>query len=209
MEPDTQAYVAVMEEIKRRTALVYALIDRNILVMFEATHVETMVLQVRMITELIALASLAAHKAIFEVQQKKFEKHWDPVQILKNVERLNPDFYSRPISEIPSQQEGVKSHLVDLQSGFMTREELVEIHGRCGNVLHARNPYGTPLDYEQYGSLVPTWMERIMALLNTHQVRLLDSDTFYLVHMREGRDDQAHMYTFRRADVAGSQASAS
>ncbi len=154
MEPDTQAYVAVMQEIKRRTTLVYALLDRQVTVMYEVTHIETMVLQVRMITELIALASLAANRAIFENQQRKFEKHWDPVQILKDVERLNPNFYPRPVIELPATQPGVKSDMVDRTDGYLTRAELIEVHGRCGNVLHARNPYRAPHDYELYESLV-------------------------------------------------------
>ncbi len=42
-------------------------------------------------------------------------------------------------------------------------------------------------------------MGRIMALLNTHQIRLLDEDTFHLVHMREEQDEHVHVYTFDRA----------
>ena len=48
--------------------------------MYRATHVESMVLQVRMITELVALASLAANKSLFEKNKKKFEKHWQPAK---------------------------------------------------------------------------------------------------------------------------------
>jgi hypothetical protein len=169
--------------------------------MFPATQIEAMVLQVRMIMELVALASLAANKAIFEQNQEKFEKHWDPVKILKDVERLNPRFYPRPVIEIPSATPGVMNDLVDLADGFMTRQELIEIHGRCGNVLHAHNPYGRPFDYAAYERLVPTWMDRIMKLLNCHQIKLLDDERFYLVHMREEQDDRVHMYTFQRTNA--------
>ena len=71
MEPDINAYIAVMEEIKRRTKVVFALHARTINVVYRATHVESMVLQVRMITELVALASLAANKSLFEKNKKK------------------------------------------------------------------------------------------------------------------------------------------
>jgi hypothetical protein len=208
MEPDTLAYVAVMREIKHRTSLVYALLDKQLTVMYETTHVETMVLQVRMITELIALGSLAAHRGIFEEQQRKFDKHWDPVKILKDVERINPDFYPKPIIELPSTQHGIKAHLVDRPDGYLTQAELIEVHGRCGNVLHARNPYGAPLDHALYEGLVGGWMERIMALLNTHQIRLLDERTFHLVQMRDKGSDDVRMYTFGRAptDLSTAQA---
>lgn len=198
MEPDIQAYTSVMEEIKRRSAVVSALLNNRVTVMYKATQVESIVLQVRMITELIALASLAANKPIFEENQRKFEKHWDPVRILKDVKALNPGFYPKPIIEVPSKVAGIKNELVDVTAGFMERNELIEVHGRCGNVLHARNPHGKPLDYGAYEGMIPGWMERIMRLLNCHQIRLLESDRFYLVHMKEDGDDRVHMYTFQR-----------
>jgi len=201
MEPDIQAYTSVMEEIKRRTAVVSALLNNRVTVVYKATQVESMVLQVRMITELIALASLAANRAIFEDNQRKFEKHWDAVRILKDVEELNPNFYPKPVIEVPSKTAEIKNDLVDMVTGFMERDELIEVHGRCGNVLHARNPYGKPLDYGAYENMIPAWMERIMKLLNCHQIWLLGSGRFYLVHMKEDSDDHVHMYTFQRDDA--------
>jgi hypothetical protein len=159
-----------------------------------------MILQVRMITELIALASLAANKAVFEKNQKKFEKHWHPSQILKDIRKLNPNFYPRPIIEVPSENQDIKNELLDMKDGFMTPDELIKVHGRCGNLLHARNPFGKTLDYESYEKSVLEWMARIMKLLNCHQIKLLDDDCFYLVHMKENRDDRVHMYTFGKVN---------
>ena len=198
MDPDIQAYTSVMEEIRRRTTLVSALFSNQVTVMYKATQVESMVLQVRMITELIALASLAANKEIFEENQRKFEKHWHPSKILKDVEGLNPSFYPKPILEVPSSTAGVKRDLVAVTTGFMARDELIEVHGRCGSALHAQNPYGKARDYGAYENMIPTWMERIMRLLNCHQIRLLDSERLYVVHMKEPQDDRVHMYTFER-----------
>jgi hypothetical protein len=201
MEPDIQAYTSVMEEIRRRTDLVSALYDEQIKVMYKATHVESMVLQVRMIVELIALASLAANKAIFGVNQRKFEKHWQPGKIIKDVEALNPKFHPKPLIEVPSKSPEIKTNLVAVTKGYLTPDELVEVHGRCGNVLHARNPYGKPTDYGAYEKLVLIWMEKINKLLNCHQIQLLDSGRIYIVHMREKPDGRVHMYTFQRADA--------
>jgi hypothetical protein len=201
MSPDIKAYTAAMEEIKRRTTVVFALLNQDITLIYRATHVESMVLQIRMITELVALASLAANKPIFEENKKKFDKHWHPSKILQDVERLNPNFYPQPIREIPSKNQGVKDEIINLDDGFMTRDELVEVHGRCGNLLHAQNPFGKGANYEFYEKAVPKWMSRIMKLLNNHTIRLLGDDRFYLVHMKEERDDRVHMYTFERVDT--------
>lgn len=199
MNPDIRAYTAVMQEIKRRTEIVFLLHRNELSMKYKATQIETMVLQIRMILELIALASLASHKSLFEQQQKKFSSYWDPVRVLKDVEKLNPSFYPKPMIERPSKTPGAKSDLEDMRSGFLTRDELVEIHGRCGNVLHARNPYGKELDLAAYGRAVPKWMDRIMALLGCHKIEMYgDNDRFYLVHMKEEGDDETHMYTFVR-----------
>lgn len=198
MEPDIQAYKSLMEEIKRRVAVVHALLSNDITILYRATHIESMVLQVRMITELIALGSLAANKPLFEEQRQKFEKHWNLDKILKSVEQLNPNFYPRPIKEIPSHQAGVTNNLVYIKKGFLTRDQLVAVHGRCGDLLHAKNPYGKGVDYELYERMISQWIDQIKTLLNCHQVHLLDSHYFYLVHMKEKRDEKVHMYTFQR-----------
>jgi tricorn protease-like protein len=140
------------------------------------------------------LASLAANKPLFDENKKKFKKHWHPSKILKDVERRNPDFYPEPVVD-------VENELVPLEDGFMTRDRLVEVHGRCGNLLHAQNPFGKTADYEYYEKAVTDWMAQIMKLLNTHLIRLVDDDRFYLVNMKEKRDDQVHMYTFEKVDA--------
>src|SRR5690606_17029515 len=101
-------------------------------------------------TELIALASIAANRKLFEEQKGKFEKHWHPDRILKDVERLNPNFYPRPIREVASKQDGVSNDLVDIETGFLTQDQLISLHGRCGNLLHAKTPYGKGADHALY-----------------------------------------------------------
>lgn len=200
-EPDRSAYLAVMEEIKRRTRVVHSFVTGKSSAVYRATHVECMVLQVRMMTELIALASLAANRELFERNSRKFKDHWHPGKILKDLESLNPNFYPEPVQELPSQSEGLKAEIVPLKGECLTKAELVEVHGRCGALLHAANPYGDRPDYGFYERMVPRWMERIRKLLNTHLIRVIDSERFHLVHMEEARDDKVHMYDFQRSEV--------
>ena len=139
---------------------------RKIGVMYRTTHVESMVLQVRMITELVALASLAANKSIFESNRKKFKKHWHPDKILKDVESLNPNFYPKPLAQEPLNDACSEIVLFEKEVGFMTRDELIQVHGRCGNLLHAQNPYGKKADYDYYEKMVPEWLKGIGNLLS-------------------------------------------
>ena len=100
IEPDINAYIEIMEEIKRRVAIVLDLHSGKLNVRYEATQVESMVLQVRKIIELIVLASLSVNKSIFEQNRKKFENHWHPKRIIRDIESLNPDFCpTNPIDE--------------------------------------------------------------------------------------------------------------
>lgn len=197
---DMSAYISVMEEIKRRTAVVWALINQEINMMYNVTQAESMALQIRMIIESIALASLAAHKSLFEKENNKFKKLWDVHKIFKAIEKKNPGFYPKPVKETPSNTPGVKSEIADIEEGFMTRNEIIKVHIQCCHLLHAKNPYAQQRNYEGFIAQVPNWMDRIKKLLNSHQIKLLNDDGFYLVHMREAaRGDRAHMYYFGAA----------
>ena len=200
MEPDVGAYTAVMEEIKRRTKVIDGLLHKQINVMYEATHIESMVLQVRMITELVALASLAANKSIFEENRKKFENHWHPKKILKDVESLNPNFYPQPIVEVPLKNSLVVAEFVNLKTGYMTRDELVQVHGKCGNLLHARNPFRKGVGYGYYEKMVPKWRERIRNLLNIHLITPLGYNGFYRVWMEDLNNGRVGIQPFQRVE---------
>ena len=75
----------------------------------------------------------------------------------------------------------------------MTRDELIEVHGRCGNLLHAQNPFGKGADYDYYEKMVPKWMGQIAKLLSSHRVKLLNKNHFYWVLMKDGKDNQVRM----------------
>ena len=200
MEPDFNAYLSVMEEIKRRIEVITDLGKKKLILKYQIPHVESMVLQLRMVLELISLGSLAANKNVFENYQKKFESHWRLSKIFKDIESINPNFYPTPLVENKSNNQSVKSELQNLSGGYFSVAELIELHGRCGGLLHARNPYGKLIDYEFFENSMPNWISKIMNLLGTHKIQLLNDDKFYLVHMCEAQDDRVHMYTFQKID---------
>jgi hypothetical protein len=183
----TQPYITAMEQIKRRVDVINACTDGR-LKLKGSPLVETAVLQLRMVLETIALASLTANKEIFQLQSLQFEKHWHPGNIVKDLERINPRFYPNPIRESEPDERGIRDHepLID---GFLTSKELIEVHGRCGDILHARNPFRPSIDYDAFFSKVIFWTNRVVNLLNTHEIRLLGDEHFYLVHMSEQDND--------------------
>ena len=198
-EPDIKIYVAVMEEIKRRTEVVSSLLNGSASTIYRATQIESIYLQIRMILELIALASIAANKSIFEESKKKFHKHWNPANILRDIEKINPNYYPEAIKEEPSKAPGVVNNLLRMVGGFLTKEELVAFHGKTGNILHARNPYNKKLNYEEYEKQILKIMEKIRRLLTCHKIHLQgDHNFFYLIHMQGNRDNRVHYYKFEQ-----------
>lgn len=196
---DTHPYIATMEQIKRRVDAINACYDGRAKL---AGHprVEFAALQLRMVLELIALASLAANKELFQQQSLRFEKHWHPSEIIKDLEKLNPKFYPIPFRASDPDSAGVRGHL-PLTDGYLTKEELVEVHGRCGNLLHARNPFGKSLDYARFLRDILDWTNKVVLLLSTHEIWLLGDGHFHVVHMTEQENDSVRMYTFERVDA--------
>lgn len=200
LQPDRNAYSSVMEEIKLREKVIRSFVLGERDALFNVTTVETIVLQVRMVLELIPMASLAAHKDLFNTASKKFRNHWHPGKILTELEALNPDFFPVPIEEKPLDTEGIKAVLAESRKEALTREELVRIHGKCGGILHASNPYNRKTDYDKVLKDVNLWMTKVRNLLNVHKIRLLDETQFHLVQMSAGESGRVHMYMFQRVE---------
>ncbi|MBB5358033.1 hypothetical protein HDE76_001239 [Rhodanobacter sp. ANJX3] len=196
---DTRPYITAMEQVKRRVDVILACNDGR-LALNGPPRVETAALQLRMTLETIALASLAANKELFQQQSLRFEKHWKPSEIIRDLERLNPRFYPTPIREGEPDAGGVRTH-EPLLDGFLTKDELLEAHGRCGDLLHTRNPFRPTLDYSAALTNVVAWTHKVIRLLNAHEIRLLGEDHFHLVHMSVHGNDSVHMYTFAKVDA--------
>ena len=98
-EADINTYAAIMEEIKKRTDIIMRLIDGEINMVWIRTQAETIALQMRMIIESIALASLSANKSEFEKEGNKFKSFWKADRIFEDIGKKNPKFYPQPIKE--------------------------------------------------------------------------------------------------------------
>ena len=81
----------------------------------------------------------------------------------------------------------------------MNPDELIEVHGRCGDMLHAKNPYGKGIDYSDYNryeTMVINWVTRIKTLLNTHLIKPLGQDRIYKVWMLDKETRRPRIQTF-------------
>ena len=178
---DMYAYLAVMRDIQRRLEIVTRLINLEIDLMYTVMQAESIALQIRMIIESIAQASLSANKSLFEQVSDKFKTYWKALRIFEDIENKNPNFYPKPIKENPLNP----FDFTYIDDGFMTRDEIIEVHQYCCIFLHAKNPFAQTRDYDWFIAQFPNWMDRINKLLNNHQIKLLDDDGDYIVTMQD------------------------
>jgi len=195
-DKERQKYADVMNEIKRRTKVIYSFLNGERNAMYNIVDTELICLQIRKILELIALGSLVANKRIFLKRIQNLQKMWNAKYILNDIEKLNPDFYPKPIFEKPSEQDGVKNDLIEIKEGYLTKKDFIEVYDKCGKILHAENPLGNGIDYKYYEKNIPIWMDKIKKLLNSHTIKLLNDKNMYLVHMQEDGKEGSTVYVF-------------
>lgn len=202
-DKERKKYANVMDEIKKRTNVVNVLLNGEKNAMHNVVNVELICLQIRKILELIALGSLVANQRIFLKKLHNLEKMWNARLILRDIEKINPNFYPKPVNEVPSKYKGVVNDLIDIKDGYLTQEKFINVYEKCGKILHAENPLGNGIDYKYYEKHIPVWMSQIKKLLNSHTIKLLNDDNMYLVHMQELSREGSHVYVFERKRKVG------
>jgi hypothetical protein len=200
-ETGVRQYANVMAEIKRRSRVIDHFMSGKSTAVYMPTTAETIGLQFRKIFELIAFASLAANKKLYATAYANFSKHWEASKLIGNLKRLSPDFYPVPIIVTPHPAPSIKSEFAPRKEGFLTANQLINAHGRCGNLLHAANPFGKGIDYEFYHQCFVEWQTLVIGLLNFHQVRLSDEPNFWFIQMGDFSTDDVSYNIFTQ--VAG------
>lgn len=198
--PDKDCYLRMMQEIKYRTEIIHLLINKDIDMIHPGVNNEVLALQIRMIIESISLASLAAHKNVFEEFSDKFRSFWRADKIFADIKKINPDFYPKPVTENyftpPRVKNGiiVDRELIYRKDDFMTLDEMIDLHSKSCEFLHAQNPYSPIKDFRGFTKEVPNWIEKIEDLLHSHVIHLLNDKKLYLIHMKEKNKDSPTIY---------------
>ena len=163
-------YGALMEEVKVRLSSLDSARAARIGIPGAILR-EFCFLQLRMLCELVALACLAAHGDIQGTTSLR--KKYAADEIIKRLESLHPAFYPSPIT---LKGAGSETRLATpIESGFLTKDELLSLYGRCGGTLHR----GTlkKLLSEQTQSRadfrdISAWKEQIAVLLGVPFIQL-------------------------------------
>ncbi len=198
---DRAKYAACMEEIKKRTLVVDAFLNGSRNALYLKTTVESVYLQFRKILELLAMASISANTEYME-RYEGFRRHWNGKRILEYLENVNPNFYPKPTRQVVDPATGRVVEVVDVESGYLTRDEYGQLYDICGDLLHAENPYAQDTqNIEMRLQEAAEWRSKIVTLLNHHQVQLADSGRQIWVLMRAKSDGNVHVWDFEAVEA--------
>ena len=133
-----------------------------------------------MLCELIALGCLTANG---DLQTGKLRKSYKADQIIRRLEGLHPDFYPYAATRTEAG--------IELQKDCFTKEELVKLYWRCGEMLHrgtvetlwSRKSGDTGIEE------IRTWKQKIEALLIHHTILMTDGVTAATFRLWEDTDD--------------------
>jgi hypothetical protein len=192
---DADKYCEVMEEIKTRVLIIVDFINENRTTGNDLTDVEFVSLQFRKILELIALGSIVSNKEKYSEIREKFESDWNAKNIIRDLSRINPEFYPRPVIKAESTDPSVDYHFEQIMSGYLSKTEFLKLYEKCGGLLHAENPFGGKKDYAGIKKNASDWVRKIQRLLDLHCVLAYGHEKVWIVQMREGPQQKVAVYT--------------
>ena len=198
-------YADCMEEIKKRVSVINGFLTGKCHTLFIQTTAESVCLQIRKILELIALASLAANKEAYQQHRESFYSDWNGKRILEALKTANPRFYPVPNKQVVDRVTGKVTSLEEITSGFLTKDGYMQLYDLCGGILHASNPFSEVppnRNPKVFLESVPTWMQKIMLLLNHHTTQLLNDSQQLWVLMQAESDGRVHVHEFEVVDVS-------
>jgi len=165
-----------MYEIRCRTEVVDWLLKGERTTGYNVTNIESIALNFRKIAEHIIHANMAGHEAQYTSLYPKYQYDWRLRDIIGKIKAINPNYYPKAHEVKMERSANNRVVLVDVPSGdAMTEDELIEMYEKCGDLLHARNPFLPDIDmsfFESYQPLFQTWLAKLVRLLNHHSVIL-------------------------------------
>ena len=174
-------YLGTMGIIKWRMKAIADIRNKVKTTSFANTNTEFCILQIRKILESIAFASLVSNADVYNEKLGNVYKMRNAKKILEDIERINPDFYPKPILIDPAD----KYNLLEYPDLFLTREQFIIVYDKCGKHLHEMSPFLSEKKeaevYSELHEVICTWEQLIINLLHTHLIQLYDNDHAFFI----------------------------
>ena len=195
-------YCNLMEEIKSRLAVLGTIFKPAAADLFPQVALgEFSYLELRVVCELIAVATLVAHGDIPATKTGKLQKSYEADKIVHALEKIHPNFYPQPSKQLVNDK-GEPTGAEPILSGYLTKHELRKLYAECAEFLHRGSAKSVQsgklktLDFQR----VADWGTKICTLLNHHHITLLNASQEFWVSMQTegtGAVTARHMYVVR------------
>lgn len=146
-------------------------------------YLDSAALQVRKALESIALGAIAPDKEEYAAlrasanKDPDFTKDYHAAKIFAALERVNPNFYPKPLLPAERQADG-KWHFAEKKAGFLSKKQFERAYDRLGKHLHANNPWGSNKNSQNLASDLPSIIRNARGLLQLH-VRFIQTAAFH------------------------------
>lgn len=179
-DPAITAYANILDEIRTRILGIGTIVDGTASLP-SWISAELCYLQLRLLCELVALGCLIAHGDIEATKGKKLQKEYAADDILKQLEQLHPDFYPHPITCSFSP---AGMHIERIESGYLTKQELITLYHECGGHLHrgSLSSIFRPVNPKQPPTVerALSWGQKFSNLLSQHHIASRTRQFHYL-----------------------------
>ena len=168
-----EPYCNLMRDIKIRLAAMKVL-ALNPAGLPDDCVTEFQQLQIRMISETLAIACLLVHGDIEGARSARLSKAYQADFIMNALEQLHPRFYPQPVKQIFLN--GVPVEIENVKEGFLTKAETLKSYRDAANFLHVGSLsefLANETAVSNYEA-VRTWVNRLRTLLNIHCIYLAD-----------------------------------
>jgi hypothetical protein len=193
MATPVEMYCGLMEDAKGRIALIGRITNGSLLHGAENFDYECVSLHLRKVLEAIAFGSLCANQVEYAKVHANFDKHWRAKDLLRALEKINPNFYPAPLRFVPTNTPGHK--LVEpVPAGYLTQQEFADLYDTCNKVLHLWNPFSPDARHINFGRTVAEWISRIQQLLDLHMMQLAGTEDIWMIQMVHPEDGKVHAF---------------
>ena len=197
---DLGKYAICMEEVKKRNEAIGEIISGIKTTSFPITNLEFVSLNIRKCLELISLANLVAHKEKYKEVREKYFLDWRAKSILKEIEKINPDFYPEPLIRVKSRIPTANYEWKKRESGYLSKDEFSEAYDFASDFLHAENPFNRKnVDIFQAMEKFKKYNTKIIRLLNEHIIKLSNGVVLNCLMSAIG-DGRVHLTIFEKVE---------
>jgi hypothetical protein len=152
---------------------------------------EFAVMQVRRITELVALGVVVAHNEIDDFRTNKLVDQWNADALFGQLAKLSDTAFPEPFTVTATDKDGNASIFINPEN-HMTKAELTSIYNKCGSLLHSGKlkSLGKPKRYDL--GEIQQWCIRLIRLLDHHVILLPGMQRSMIVFMAHEPDGHVH-----------------